>query len=76
MAIHEIAVDIPKTTVLNKELTIVVRSNGRRFGTLTFSKGTIDWRPTSGKTRRRSSRDRFADVMESARRKSRSARRA
>lgn len=31
--------------VVNKDLEIIVRRNGVRFGTLIISKGSIDWRP-------------------------------
>jgi hypothetical protein len=44
MAQHEIEVEIPKTMVVNTDVMIIVKSNGRQLGQLTFSRGTIDWR--------------------------------
>ena len=32
--------------VVNSDLEIVVKRNNKTFGTLTISKGSIDWRPT------------------------------
>lgn len=31
--------------IANTDLKVVVKKNGRVFGTLTLSKGSIDWRP-------------------------------
>jgi hypothetical protein len=46
MAEHKIGLEIPKEIeVSNSDLKIRVRKDGKRFGTLTISKGTIDWRP-------------------------------
>jgi hypothetical protein len=33
--------------VINSDIEIVVRKDGEKLGTLTLSKGTIDWRPKS-----------------------------
>jgi hypothetical protein len=35
--------------VINSDIVIVVRKDGERLGTLTLSKGTIDWRPKSAR---------------------------
>lgn len=46
MATHEIKLKITKgIEVLNADVKIVVKRNGATFGTLTLSRGTIDWRP-------------------------------
>lgn len=46
MAIHGIELRIAKgIEVLNTDIEIVVKQNGAIFGTLTLSRGTIDWRP-------------------------------
>jgi hypothetical protein len=45
MAKHAITCKFKKVEVINSDLEVIVESNGQRFGTLTISKGTIDWRP-------------------------------
>jgi hypothetical protein len=46
MAEHKIQVTFPlPVEVVNADMTVVVQRNGKRFGTLTISKGSIDWRP-------------------------------
>ena len=50
MADHKVSIEIPKEIeVGNADLKIRVKSGGERFGTLTISKGTIDWRPRNAK---------------------------
>lgn len=50
MAEHQIGLKIPKEIeILNRDIKIIVRRDGIRFGTLTISKGTIDWRPVNAK---------------------------
>jgi len=46
VAVHRITADFKGGIEIGKvDLKIVVRKNGAVFGTLTLSKGTIDWRP-------------------------------
>lgn len=46
MAIHQIKLRISKgIEVLNTDIVFVVKNDGQRFGTLTVSRGSIDWRP-------------------------------
>jgi hypothetical protein len=45
MAKHDIEVDLPAQRVVNTDLHVVVKSDGRKLGELLISKGTIDWRP-------------------------------
>ena len=56
--------------ILHTDVAIVVREDGEKIGTLTLSKGTIDWRPKnakSGKTKETQlTWTRFAEVMEEA----------
>lgn len=50
MAEHGVTLEIAKEIeVGNVDLKIRIRRNGDRFGTLTISKGTIDWRPLKAK---------------------------
>jgi hypothetical protein len=46
MATHAIKLKVSKgIEVLNTDITVEIRKNGKRFGTLTVSRGTIDLRP-------------------------------
>jgi hypothetical protein len=46
MAEHSISVKFGQPIeIINRDLKITVRADGEVFGTLTISKGTIDWRP-------------------------------
>ena len=49
---------------------MVVRENNRKIGTLTLSKGTIDWRPKHAKSGKEKETQltwtRFAEVMKEA----------
>lgn len=50
MAEHDVSLEIPKGIEVGKrDLKIRVESDGVRFGTLTISKGAIDWRPGHAK---------------------------
>lgn len=50
MAEHEVSLEIPRGIEVGKrDLKIRVVSDGVRFGTLTISKGAIDWRPGHAK---------------------------
>ena len=47
MATHAIKLKVTKgIEVLNTDIVVEIKKNGKRFGTLTVSRGTIDWRPT------------------------------
>lgn len=76
MAEHDVSLEIPRAIEVGKcDLKIRVKSDGVRFGTLTISKGAIDWRP--GHAKRGKSRhvqlewSDFDRVMQRARRKRR-----
>jgi hypothetical protein len=46
MAQHEICAAFQAPVeIINRDLEVTVKRNGKVFGTLTLSKGTIDWRP-------------------------------
>jgi hypothetical protein len=57
--------------VVNSDIEIVVRKDGEKLGTLTLSKGTIDWRPKSARRgKQKETRldwTQFAQVMKDAR---------
>jgi len=69
MPAHDIDVTIPAQTVLNKDMEISVRADGRLFGRVRISRGSIDWLPANSPISRRMSWEKFAEVMESGGRK-------
>ena len=56
--------------VLHSDVSIVVRQDGEKIGTLTLSKGTIDWRPKHAKSGKEKETQltwaQFAEVMKKA----------
>lgn len=56
--------------VLNSDIVVIVKKDGEKLGTLTLSKGTIDWRPKNAragsKTEVQLSWTKFAEVMTNA----------
>lgn len=71
MATHEIKLKLTKgIEVLNTDIEIIVKRNGAIFGTLTLSRGTIDWRPRKkhmgGKNEIQLGWTEFARVMQEA----------
>ncbi len=70
---YEISLTIPKgIEVLHSDLVIHARQDGELLGTLTISKGTVDWRPKNKKAGKGGETmlnwSQFADVMQQARR--------
>lgn len=43
MAKHTISVELPEAEVVNKDAIIKIRGDGRIVGTLTISRGNIEW---------------------------------
>jgi len=65
MARHEITMSIPSHDVVNKDVTITVKSNDVRLGKIKVSKGSIDWWPKRNTTNFYTmSWERFQEVME------------
>ena len=54
MAKHTINCKFKSVEVINSDLEVIVDQDGKRFGTLTISKGSIDWRPARKWTARKS----------------------
>ena len=69
MPAHDIDVTIPAQTVLNKDMEISVRADGRLFGRVRVSRGSIDWLPANSPVSRRMSWEKFAEVMDEKGRK-------
>jgi hypothetical protein len=71
MAKHAISLEFSKEIeVLNSDIVVVVRKDAEKLGTLTLSKGSIDWRPKNArpgsKAETQLSWAKFAELMESA----------
>lgn len=67
---HSIGLKLPKAVdVQSSDVVVVVRKDGERLGTLTISRGTIDWRPRNAKSGKKGETQltwsRFAQIMES-----------
>ena len=43
MAKHTISVSLPQAEVINKDAIITIRGNGQIVGTITISRGNIEW---------------------------------
>lgn len=41
---HDIEAKLPAHRVVNTDLSVVIKSDGKTLGELRISKGTIDWR--------------------------------
>jgi hypothetical protein len=62
---HIVDVKIDTAFVLNKDLEIFVRKDGRKLGTILVSKGNIEWVPAGNSVnKRRLSWSKFAELME------------
>lgn len=64
MPAHDIDVTLPAATVKNKDLEVTIRADGRIFGRVRISRGSIDWVPANSDLPRRMSWERFAEVMD------------
>ena len=63
---HDVTIEIPKRSLLAKDIEFTVRSNGGMLGTLLVGKGNIEWVPANHHVhKRRLSWEKFADMMES-----------
>ena len=61
---HEIIMDISTKFVLNKDVTVEVKEDGNKLGTVLISKGNIEWLPAGNfKNKKRLSWSKFAEVM-------------
>jgi hypothetical protein len=65
MPTHETRLEIRHgITVVNTDIEIEVRADGRRLGTLKISRGSIDWTTSPKHIPRRLSWERFAELAE------------
>ncbi len=49
MAKHNVYVTLPNAELGNSDAVIDVYQNGKKFGSITISKGSIEWYPNSAK---------------------------
>ena len=47
MSTHEIHMDMPEKTVLNKDVVFDIYSDGSKLGSLKVSKGSLEWAPAN-----------------------------
>ena len=65
MARHEIKLKFPSHEVVNRDVTIQVKSNDVLLGRIKISKGTIDWWPASNsKTHYKVTWESFKEMMQ------------
>jgi hypothetical protein len=63
MPTHDIEMDLPSHKVVNTDVDVVVKSDGRMLGTVMISKGSIDWRPGRASSLYTMSWERFDALM-------------
>jgi hypothetical protein len=62
---HEVRVKIDTAVVENKDLEVLVKTDGRKLGTLLISKGNVEWRPKGNSVnKKRFTWAKFAELME------------
>lgn len=62
---HEVTLDIATKFVLHKDVTIEIKKDGSKLGTLLISKGNIEWVPSGNyANKKRLTWERFARLME------------
>lgn len=61
---HELTLDIASKFILHKDVTIQVKKNGKKLGTVLISKGNIEWLPAGNYVnKKRLSWTKFSDLM-------------
>lgn len=65
MAKHDVALTIPSGIEIgSRDLTLVVKADSTPLGTVTISKGSIDWKPSPNKKAHfQLTWEQFADLM-------------
>ena len=63
---HEVRAKVHTKVVANKDLEIIVKTDGNKLGSLLISKGNVEWLPKGNSvTKKRLSWAKFAALMES-----------
>lgn len=60
---HRIEMSQPSKQVINSDVRFDIYSNKEKLGTMTISKGSIDWWPKRKQSGKRISWEKFAGVM-------------
>jgi|AntAceMinimDraft_12_1070368.scaffolds.fasta_scaffold82585_2 hypothetical protein len=61
---HEVVISNPNKSVLASDVEFVIKSDGKKLGTLLLSKGNVEWRPARhSATKHRHSWENFAKIM-------------
>lgn len=62
---HEVTLDISTKFVLNKDVSIDIKKDGKKLGTALVSRGNIEWVPAGNSVnKKRLSWVKFAELME------------
>ena len=64
MARHKVFMEIPRKEIKRADVSFTVRRDGRKFGTLEISNGSIVWFPANTTYGRKMGWERFHEVME------------
>lgn len=61
---HRIEMYQPRKAMLHSDVSFEIYSDGKKLGTMTISKGSIDWWPKRRRSGKRISWERFAQAMD------------
>ena len=62
---HEVTMDVSSKFVLHKDVSVEIKKDGKKLGTVLISKGNIEWVPSGNSVnKKRLSWSKFAELME------------
>lgn len=64
MARHKVFMEVPRKEIKRADVSFTVRRDGKKFGTLEISNGSVVWFPANTTYGRKIGWKRFHDVME------------
>ena len=65
MATHKVIMRQPREKIVNSDVVFVIKEGEKKLGELHVSKGSIEWKPSNGRFKRRMRWSKFAKFMES-----------
>lgn len=65
MATHKVIMRQPRDKIVNSDVVFVIKEGDKKLGELHVSKGSIEWKPSNGRFKRRMRWSKFAQFMES-----------
>lgn len=65
MATHNVIMRQPRDKIVNSDVVFVIKEGDKKLGELHVSKGSIEWKPSNGRFKRRMRWSKFAEFMES-----------